>query len=335
MRVCEGILLVLVFFNLIYMKKFLSVVIMGVLMLPMMAQALTARDRLEQALDLVETNFEDLQLSHVNYRAVAFLFEREVVKGYDDGTFRPDTVVNRAELTKMVVGMMYGEPDNTYKGCFNDVHEEWFAKYVCYAKSQGWIDGYNDGSFRPGNPVNRVEAMKIILNVMIKDDYWPTPTAAEKVLQMPKDADMGSWYSSFLRFAIAKELLDGQHVVEDSDGNYSYKPGESMSRKEVAEMMYRVYMYMMERVEAAELLVGTTCFQLQHQDITEQEAHDLWVESYLGGMDYTEDDADALNGKYQEDDVVDALSSDGVKVECGDSTGVDMSRWEDLKLFGM
>ena len=191
--------------------------------------------------------FSDIPAGHMNYNAIAMLNEDEIIKGYADGTFKPNGSVNRAELTKMVVAWMEKGVDiSSYKNCFPDVKTEWFAPYVCYAKAQGWVSGYPDGKFKPSNPVNRVEAIKIVFNIMIPSkplDYWPTPTEAEKQLPLPKDAAKGQWYAGYLAFAIAKELLDGQHVTGNSNAFY-YKPAESMTRKEVAEMMYRIWLYM-------------------------------------------------------------------------------------------
>lgn len=45
------------------------------------------------------------------------------------------------------------EDENLYENCFEDVEDEWFAPYVCYAKEKGWVTGYPDGTFKPENNV--------------------------------------------------------------------------------------------------------------------------------------------------------------------------------------
>lgn len=92
-----------------------------------------------------ESGFFDVSTTHDNYRAIQYLKENNVVDGYPDGTFQPERVLNRAELMKLLVTSQGFSPDpNTYKNCFPDVGEEWFAVYVCYAKEQGWVQGYSD-----------------------------------------------------------------------------------------------------------------------------------------------------------------------------------------------
>lgn len=308
---------------------------MAALLMPT-AHAATMRTTLISAMSRIAEAFNDFPASHPNYPAVMFLAEREVVKGYPDGSFKPNAAVNRAELVKMVVGMMDG--DVTQSGgnnCFPDVRAEWFAPYVCYAKERGWIGGYPDGTFRPSNSVSRVEAMKIVLNVMIEESFWPSPTDLEKSLQMPKDADMKQWYSSYLLFSVAKELLDGAHVVLADDGSYTYQPGAPMTRKEVAEHMFRTYLYMVERVEIAELLGETMCFQIAHAGEDEETARNKWINQFLADQNYTEAEVDQLSTKYSADEVVDALAQDVRESSCGDASKVDMTHWESLKRFGM
>ncbi|PIV90743.1 hypothetical protein COW46_01195 [Candidatus Gracilibacteria bacterium CG17_big_fil_post_rev_8_21_14_2_50_48_13] len=317
------------------MKKILSLVTLLALLLPT-AQAATMRTSLISAMSRAPEVFNDLPSDQANYPAIMFLHEREIVQGYENGSFRPNGLVNRAELVKMVVGMIGGDVSQVGgTNCFPDVQTEWFAPYVCYAKDQGWIGGYPDGTFKPANSVSRVEAMKIVLNAMIASDYWPSPTDFEKSMQMPKDADVKQWYASFLRFAIAKELLDGAHVELDADGAYLYRPGDPMTRKEVAELMFRTYVYMAERVEIANLLGMTMCFQLEHATDDETTAHERWVNSFLADMGYTEAEVDALNTKYKSDDLITDMADAVRESSCGDPSAVDLSRWEGLKIFGL
>lgn len=90
-----------------------------------------------------------------------------VVGGYEDGTFRPDQAVTRAEFTKILLQAAY-KTNNDLKtapaeGAFSDVKtDDWFFKYVYSAKDLGYIGGYEDGTFRPNQPVTRAEAAKIV-----------------------------------------------------------------------------------------------------------------------------------------------------------------------------
>lgn len=175
--------------------------------------------------------FPDVSNQHPNANAVNTLVQEKVINGYPDGTFLPDGLINRAELTKMVVASRLSPDKNKYKNCFTDVQEQWFAPYICYAKDKGWVEGYLDGSFKPENPVNRVEAIKIILEVLTSQDFskQQTPKA-----NYPTDIDQEAWYINYFTFAQNNQLLDLQH-----QSNQKYLPAESIPRKEVAESIYR------------------------------------------------------------------------------------------------
>lgn len=122
--------------------------------------------------------FTDLDENNFAYNSISTLYVDGVVKGYDDGTFRPNAKINRAEFLKIVFeeAKVQGRVDGEIEGanCFKDVTDQWFAKYVCKAKKQGFVDGYSDGNFRPEQNINFVEAAKIIdtvLKIGVDDKY--------------------------------------------------------------------------------------------------------------------------------------------------------------------
>lgn len=87
-----------------------------------------------------------------------------VVQGYDDGTFRPNDTVNRAEALKIL--RLAARLDRTSSGAvisFSDVSDaDWFAPYVYFAAEREIVQGHDDGTFRPGDSITRAEAAKII-----------------------------------------------------------------------------------------------------------------------------------------------------------------------------
>src|SRR3989338_8827261 len=101
--------------------------------------------------------FSDVGDTHLNMPAIEYLVSIGTLQGYEDGTFKPDNTVNRAEIMKILVKGQGIDPDPaTFNHCFPDVNDEWFAVSVCYAKAQGWVSGYPDGNFKPANTVNKV-----------------------------------------------------------------------------------------------------------------------------------------------------------------------------------
>ncbi len=123
---------------------------------------------------------------HKYEEAVWYVYNNGIVEGYEDGSYKPDQTINRAELLKIIVEAAYTNEFNAYDGqeCFTDVPaDQWYAKYVCFAESEGIVEGYADGSFKPAQQINFVEALKI---AMIGFGYgyaggepWYQPTVVE------------------------------------------------------------------------------------------------------------------------------------------------------------
>lgn len=97
-----------------------------------------------------------------------------IVQGYDDGTFRPDAPVTRAEALKMLLNASRIDQtvpmDTTSMAAmqFSDVSPaDWFYDIVGKGVAYDLVDGYPDGSFRPQNPITRAEATKIAVLIML------------------------------------------------------------------------------------------------------------------------------------------------------------------------
>jgi len=109
-----------------------------------------------------ETRFPDVDSTHPNYVAIEYLRVRNMVKGYSDSRFHPGRRINRAEFITMVTRVLDIDPDeDEFRNCYSDVKKQWFADEVCYAKSEGWLDGMGS-PFRPSRKVSATEAYKIV-----------------------------------------------------------------------------------------------------------------------------------------------------------------------------
>jgi S1-C subfamily serine protease len=170
--------------------------------------------------------FSDVTLDTPNAEAIAYLKEQGVLGGYPDGSFKPTQSLNRAELLKILVEGKGITPDSSYTNCFPDVKNEWFAKYVCYAKEQGWISGYPDGTFRPSSNVNKVEAIKMLLEVFDVD------TTANPANGPFSDVPLGAWFTNYIH--VAKQL----GLLEESGNNYF--PSTEITRGGISENIYRL-----------------------------------------------------------------------------------------------
>jgi methionine-rich copper-binding protein CopC len=167
--------------------------------------------------------FSDVAEDHQNAEAIYYLQKNGTVQGYDDGKFIPRDLVNRAEAIKMIVG---DKADGSeYGNCFEDVHGEWFAKPICYAKEQGWINGYDDGFFRPAQTVTKAELLKILLKVNGVDTSETEDETGS--FSFPD----GAWYNPF--FFRAHEL----GLISD-DESPTINPGENMRRGATCQYIY-------------------------------------------------------------------------------------------------
>ena len=108
--------------------------------------------------------FDDVPTDHQFYEAVTNLAGREVINGYDDGTFKPENEVSRAEMAKMIsVLFTLGSPTITEEP-FTDVPvDHWAASFIVAAKNRGIINGMGDGTFQPDGKVTYHQAVKMIV----------------------------------------------------------------------------------------------------------------------------------------------------------------------------
>jgi hypothetical protein len=103
---------------------------------------------------------------HKYESAIWFVYNNEIVNGYEDGSYQADKTINRAELLKIIIEAVYDDEFESYKNtdCFSDVPvNEWYTKYVCFAKAGGIVEGYSGNKFKPAQEITFVEALKIAM----------------------------------------------------------------------------------------------------------------------------------------------------------------------------
>lgn len=140
---------------------------------------LTQDSRLE---NWSQTNaFPDVASSRWSNNAISTMTNAGILKGYEDGTFRPEQPITRAEFAAIAARF----DSSLYVGDhqFSDIDGHWAAEYIDRAAQKGWVNGYPDGSFRPDQPITRAEAMTLINAVLdrrthAKDmldemNHWP------------------------------------------------------------------------------------------------------------------------------------------------------------------
>lgn len=165
-------------------------------------------------------------------RAIETLVNASVVAGNPDGYFYPNRDVNRAEMIKMLYLAKGKKPDPLSIRCFPDVAVgSWYEPYVCDAAARRYVNGYSDGTFRPGEPVNRVEALKMIATIF----EIPVGDISDSDRDIVKfvDVSVAAWYTKYLYAAFNTGVLP----VAGQDGSRFY-PEWPLKRGEAAAYIY-------------------------------------------------------------------------------------------------
>lgn len=178
--------------------------------------------------NVIAASFPDVPEDHKNYKAIEFLDEKQIVKGYADGTFGPDKLVSRAEALKMIIVALGVKHDENYEVLFPDVKkEEWFFEFVMAAKKLGIVSGYQDGKFKPSDTVNLSENLKMLLTAAKVE--LPKEITESVFVDVAKDA----WYAIYVLYSRNQNMLF-------SDDFGRVHPDQAMTRAAFAELIYRL-----------------------------------------------------------------------------------------------
>lgn len=139
------------------------------------------------------SGFTDVASGAWYNNAVSTLTRAGILDGYEDGSFRPNASITRAEFTKIAVSF-FKHVGGASANPFSDVPDSaWYAEFVKAAAELGLIDGYEDGTFRPNAPITRAEACTIVNRTLgrapDKDNLLPE----HEMLTWP-DNSRDAWY---------------------------------------------------------------------------------------------------------------------------------------------
>ena len=96
--------------------------------------------------------------------AVSTLSKMGIIKGYEDGSFKPNDPISRAEFAAIAARF---DPDgDKTPAAFFDVTSHWAKDEISIAANHGWIKGYEDGSFKPDQKITRAETMTLVNRVL-------------------------------------------------------------------------------------------------------------------------------------------------------------------------
>ncbi len=159
--------------------------------------------------------FNDVSTTDSYYEAIEYVYEQGIVEGYSDGTYKPDQEINRAEFTKILIEAEFPGEASRSGSCFSDVSsEDWFAKYICFAKVKNIVGGFEDGTYKPAQAINIAESLKITLLTF----FGSVP-----------ETD-GEWWEKYWDYA------DDHGYLLDTWAS----AGQNLTRGEMAELIYLI-----------------------------------------------------------------------------------------------
>ena len=127
----------------------------------MFARLLTEKMAADQT---YSNTFSDVAKSHWAANYIGYMQQFGIITGYADGSFRPDASVTRAEFAAIASRF---ETLTEGTKSFSDVpSSHWAAKYINFAATRGWVNGYADGTFRPNNSITRAEVAAVTCRLL-------------------------------------------------------------------------------------------------------------------------------------------------------------------------
>ena len=109
-------------------------------------------------------SFSDVTSAHWAANYIGYMEQFGIVRGYSDGTFRPNAPITRAEFAAICCRF---EQLTDGAATFTDVPaSHWAAKSIAYAATRGWVTGYADGTFKPGNNITRAEVAAVTCRLL-------------------------------------------------------------------------------------------------------------------------------------------------------------------------
>lgn len=185
-------------------------------------------------------------INHWSKNYIEQLYRWGHVKGRSKGIFAPDDFLTRAEFTKIALNAIGEDIDpfeNVEDSPFFDVPlYAWYAPYIKRAKDLGLINGYPDGTFKPDSPINRVEAIKMLMSAF----QFDLETVGQRTDSF-EDILTWEWYFPATNFALHHRLIDGIRLPNGTIQYDSFGPGRNIKRGEMAKLA----------VKAIELNSGT------------------------------------------------------------------------------
>jgi hypothetical protein len=116
------------------------------------------------------SEFADVEAGKWYSQAVAYLTSIGILTGYEDGSFKPNAHITRAEFSAIVSRFDESTSASDAAGSFSDVSAtHWAFAFIGNVVEKGWLSGYPDGTFKPQNAITRAETVTAINNMLSRE----------------------------------------------------------------------------------------------------------------------------------------------------------------------
>ncbi|MEK3978661.1 S-layer homology domain-containing protein [Psychrobacillus sp. FSL K6-2836] len=170
--------------------------------------------------------FSDLNSTHVHYSSVIDLTDRGVLKGFKDGTFKPEASVTRGQAAKIIALTLDLDTKNVVNPNFKDIKtdNEYYGPIAALV-AKGIVTGKEDGTYAPGEKLTRSQMAKIITLAFGFEEGKLTDTKF-------KDVKATDWYNGYLQTLLDNEITTGTTAT-------TFSPYANVKRGQMASFVVR------------------------------------------------------------------------------------------------
>lgn len=203
--------------------------------------------------EIVINDIDDL--SEYEKQAIRFM----VVRGYfnlDNKKFSPSSALTRYDFAESLVRMFFAL-DNDAECSFSDVDRKHY-RYVAASQRDNIVQGFSDGTFRGNDNVTVEQVIALTARTINRKNGYVYPENTDKYLNFTDDNIIGDWAEKEIALAIREGIYSADMKLKFSD---------DVSRKDAAEMLYRLFMIMNNTPEPTEIIEYDAGNQINHETV--------------------------------------------------------------------
>lgn len=192
----------------------------------------------------IEARDKDKNITKIEYKVTKNAVEEvkaiAYIKGYPDGTFKPQANVTRAEAAQMFATLLNGGANfgTSQATKFSDASNDWYSKAINYVVGMGLISGYPNGTFKPNESITRAEFAQMISGYVKKRAEFEQKLSSSFKNEKSSTADFKDVKDHWAKDAIDK-LYGNKNVTGYPDG--SFKPNAKITRAEAVTILNSVF----------------------------------------------------------------------------------------------